>query len=154
MTPYGPVLTNLDCTMRVCRYLSGTREFTTDVYADGRLVGPATFMWAATLPRIPATVTTVYNNRQLLVRVHPTIAKVVNLAVTRLVASWTDEGDLVSKAYEKEFVTFELTGRRATEVLKAVLKPVLATDLAKKAVRTACDADASVSNLSMLFPRL
>lgn len=40
--------------------------------------------------------------------------------------------DLVVTRYEKEFLTFEVTGRRATEVVKAVLKPVLATDAATK----------------------
>lgn len=39
------------------------------------------------------------------------------------------------RRYDREFLTFEVTGRRATEVIKGVLKPVKATDEATKEVR-------------------
>lgn len=116
----------------------GTREYTTDVYdpnlpVEGGLIGPATFIWdtpskqpSADEGADPAT------TRQALIYVHPTINKQLHRAITKFVGA-----SLISVAvtpFVKEFLTFETTGRRATEVVKAVLRPVLATDAATKEV--------------------
>lgn len=67
--------------------------------------------------------------RRLLVRLHPTIGKEA-LAVLRVAAAVTVQRPLDFagvRPLERELLTFEITGRRATEVVKAVLKPVLKT---------------------------
>jgi ribonuclease P/MRP protein subunit POP1 len=99
-------------------YSSGSRECTTNIYDPSLqyplgLIGPATFIW-----RTPTSDDT---NRSLLVRTHPTIARSV---VAVFEKANTSNSTVTVTKYEEEFDTFEVTGRRAAEVVKAVLKPV------------------------------
>lgn len=102
------------------RYSSGSRECTTNIYDPSLryplgLIGPATFIW-----RTPSS-TSDDTNRGLLIRIHPTIARSVVAAFEK--ANTRPSTVRITK-YEEEFDTFEVTGRRAAEVIKAVLKPI------------------------------
>lgn len=127
---------------RSYRFCNGTRECTTDIYDPSivfprGLIGPATFIWD-----VPST-TEPNPLRRILIRLHPTINKQV-FAVIRHVIAWLQSciansleraGVFASvRALDKELITFEITGRRATEVVKAVLKPTLRTEEETKQV--------------------
>lgn len=127
-------------TLRLRRYSNGTREYTTNLYDPSAnfprgLIGPATFIWD-----VPSTEA---EERHVLVRLHPTINKeahrvlshVASLHQTVATSSRARAEDFVTvRALEKELLTFEVTGRRATEVVKAVLKPTLGSDAKTKQV--------------------
>ncbi|ORY73594.1 ribonucleases P/MRP protein subunit POP1-domain-containing protein [Leucosporidium creatinivorum] len=125
------------------RYSFGTREYTTNLYnpttsssARPTLIGPATIIWDVPPPPSPST--TEEPIRRLLLRLHPTINKpalvsiITGAVIHDLVDSQLAPGPgvprIACKTLENEFLTFEITGKRATEVVKAVLKPVLKTD--------------------------
>lgn len=95
------------------------------------LVGPASVIWD--------TPSANSEYRQVLVRLHPSIANGAYFAVTAHIAASPLEGEGARLEVgvfkcEKEFLTFEITGKRATEVVKAVLRPTLATDEITKQV--------------------
>lgn len=95
------------------------------------LIGPASIIWD--------TPSTSSEYRQVLVRLHPSIANGTHLAVTAHIAASALEGEGARLEVgvlkcEKEFLTFEITGKRATEVVKAVLRPTLATNDTTKQV--------------------
>lgn len=122
------------------RYSSGSREVTVDVYDPeatyprGR-IGPATFIWrpeqlqeqaepvasTSTSPPPPS-------RRTLLVRVHPAVARLAALAAEKVILDKRLGLSVALRRFDNEFLTFEITGQRATEVIKAVLKPTNATD--------------------------
>ncbi|GAA5894814.1 hypothetical protein JCM8208_006078 [Rhodotorula glutinis] len=125
------------------RYSTGSREFTTNVYDAAQvyphgLVGPATFIWAPLLPSSDAptastsSTTSPSPTRTLLVRVHPAVARSAALSIDHALRELRLGLSVALKRYEGEFLTFEITGRRATEVVKAVLKPTKGTDGATK----------------------
>ncbi|KAK4698539.1 ribonuclease P/MRP protein subunit POP1, partial [Phenoliferia sp. Uapishka_3] len=110
------------------RYSTGARECQTHIYTSSSqpnsLIGPATVIWdslATPFPKPPPSHFQPYNRRQVLIRLHPSIC----------IAAWNALSDTLKadgktsvgiRQLEKEFLTFEVTGRRATEVVKAVLK--------------------------------
>lgn len=117
------------------RYTSGARECYTHLYVPGEggarfLLGPATIIWNTPTPSPPPPNDHLVFERTVLVRLHPAICasafEAFNDAKSNLNCS--------VRRCEKEFLTIEVTGRRATEVVKAVLKPVLASSQAAKEV--------------------
>lgn len=127
---YRPARTDNDT-----RHTSGARECYTHLYkpsGDGMrdLIGPATIIWDTPITPLPPPNDALFYGRTVLVRLHPSIC-----------ASAYEAFDAVEtnlfcgvRRCEKEFITIEVTGRRATEVVKAVLKPVLASSPATKEV--------------------
>ncbi|GAA5882191.1 hypothetical protein JCM3774_005460 [Rhodotorula dairenensis] len=122
------------------RYSTGSREATVDVYdpeatyPNGRL-GPATFIWkpedssdldgpVASTSTSPSSIV----RRTVLVRVHPAIARAAALATEQVILDRRLGLSVALRRFEGEFLTFEVTGQRATEVVKAVLKPTNDTD--------------------------
>lgn len=127
------------------RYSTGTRELTTLFYSSSagypsNLIGPITIIWDTPSEfTSPDPSQLVY--RQVLLRLHPSLARSVYHAVALAIEEsfkLPERWKIGIIKYEKEFLTFEITGKRATEVAKAVLKPVLASDDATKAVRSHC----------------
>lgn len=75
--------------------------------------------------------------RKVLIRLHPSISRIAYKKISDCIeGSFNLPERLVIGIikYEKEFLTFEITGKRATQVVKAVLRPLLATDTATKDV--------------------
>ncbi|GAA5962704.1 hypothetical protein JCM3765_006172 [Sporobolomyces pararoseus] len=102
------------------RYSTGARECITNIYDPSLqyplgLIGPATFIWRP----LPSKATT--NDRSILIRVHPTIARRIVMAFEN---ASKDTTKVKITKHEEEFDTFEVTGRKAAEVIKAVLRPV------------------------------
>ncbi|GAA5870535.1 hypothetical protein JCM1840_004794 [Sporobolomyces johnsonii] len=116
------------------RYSSGARECTTDIY-DPTLVyprgllGPATFIWKPlpTTTTSPSS-TSAPSRRTLLVRLHPALARHAPIAFKHAMNMEMLERDVKLKTFEREFVTFEITGARAAEVVKKVLRVARVTD--------------------------
>ncbi|GAA5822516.1 hypothetical protein JCM5353_005466 [Sporobolomyces roseus] len=107
------------------RYSSGAREYTTDIYDPTQayprgLIGPATFIWQP-LPSTPPEQDAPLPDRRVLIRVHPTIAR---SAVEAFGNAFKRGSKVAIRKHQEEFVTFEVTGRRAAEVLKAVVRPI------------------------------
>lgn len=122
-------------------FSSGSRECTADVYDCAQaypngLLGPATFIWRPEVADSSPSTSTASPTRSLLVRVHPAVARHAALSVQHAIERLKLGLSVALKRYEAEFLTFEVTGRRATEVVKAVLKPVKGTDNATKVVST------------------
>lgn len=63
------------------------------------------------------------------------MARVAALAVEHVILDKRLGLDVALRRFDKEFLTFEITGRRSTEVVKAVLKPTNATNGQTKSVR-------------------
>ncbi|GJN94122.1 hypothetical protein Rhopal_007196-T1 [Rhodotorula paludigena] len=126
------------------RYSTGAREYTTNVYDSSQsfphgLLGPVTFIWqpdssspTASTDASTSAVPTSPPSRTLLVRAHPSLARDAALSFERAVQTLRLGLSVGLRRYDREFLTFEVTGRRATEVIKGVLKPVKATDEATK----------------------
>ncbi|BGP52028.1 Ribonucleases P/MRP protein subunit pop1 [Rhodotorula kratochvilovae] len=121
------------------RYSAGARECTTNVYDSAQtfphgLLGPATFIWqpAPAPPASPAASTSsapaAAPTRTLLIRVHPAVARDAALSFEHALKELRLGLCVALRRYQGEFLTFEVTGRRATEVVKAVLRPVKGTD--------------------------
>ncbi|GAA5888672.1 hypothetical protein JCM16303_000888 [Sporobolomyces ruberrimus] len=112
------------------RYSTGAREYTTNIYDPSAryplgLIGPATFIWRPLpTPADPSDPTMPIDEsppvRTILIRVHPTIAR---SAVAAFEKARKSGSNVKLTKHEEEFTTFEVTGRRAAEVIKAVLKP-------------------------------
>ncbi|GAA6053897.1 hypothetical protein JCM3770_005322 [Rhodotorula araucariae] len=121
------------------RYSTGARECTTNVYDAAQtfphgLLGPAAFIWQPEFipPASPAPSTSAATftdpTRTVLVRVHPAVARAAALSFEHALRELRLGLHVALRRYQGEFLTFEVTGRRATEVVKAVLKPVKGTD--------------------------
>ncbi|GAA5918262.1 hypothetical protein JCM1841_002134 [Sporobolomyces salmonicolor] len=121
------------------RYSSGAREYTTDIYDSTLdyprgLLGPATFIWKP----LPTTTTSAPGTsasslRTLLVRLHPALARSAAFSFENAIHKELRVGRGVKlRRLEREFVTFEITGARAAEVVKKVLRVVRGTDPATK----------------------
>ncbi|EMS18934.1 ribonuclease P/MRP protein subunit POP1 [Rhodotorula toruloides NP11] len=149
------------------RFSSGSRECTVDVYDTTRaypngLLGPATFIWRPEIADSAPSTSTASPSRTLLVRVHPAVARHAASSVQHAIEHLKLGLSVGLRRYEKGFLTFEVTGRRATEVVKAVLKPVKGTDGATKAAWRKLDAKAGpggvpegmVFGLEVYDPRL
>ncbi|KPV73050.1 uncharacterized protein RHOBADRAFT_29266, partial [Rhodotorula graminis WP1] len=129
------------------RYSTGSREYTTNVYDAAQvypqgLLGPATFIWAPVPSSSDAPTASTSSTppppprRTLLVRVHPAVARSAALSIDHVLRDLRLGLSVALNRYEGEFLTFEVTGRRATEVVKAVLKPVKgSSDTTKEAWR-------------------
>ncbi|GAA5982659.1 hypothetical protein JCM10908_006736 [Rhodotorula pacifica] len=124
------------------RFSTGSREVTVDVfdpeatYPHGRL-GPATFIWkpdAASEGPIASTSTSPPPAVRLtvLVRVHPAVARSAALAFEHVILEKRLGLSVALRRFDGEFLTFEITGQRSTEVVKAVLKPTNSTDAETK----------------------
>ena len=106
-------------------YSSGARECHTHLYTQSAspstLIGPATVIWDASptplAPILPGS--TLLVQRQVLIRLHPAICIAAWNALSLTLPRTPGIG---IRQLNKEFLTFEITGRRATEVVKAVLK--------------------------------
>ncbi|GAA5839669.1 hypothetical protein JCM9279_005135 [Rhodotorula babjevae] len=125
------------------RYSTGSREYTTNVYDAAQvyphgLLGPATFIWQPLPPSTDAATASTSSSppsappRTLLVRVHPAVARSAAISIDHALRNLRLGLSVALKRYEGEFLTFEVTGRRATEVVKAVLKPTKGMDGATK----------------------
>lgn len=115
------------------RYRSGIRECTTDVFnfrlgarRDLELIGPATFIWDCRFPGAEP----IASRRIVLIRVHPSICAALLAALQGADASEVESiygheaGEPPRiRALERALLTFEVTGKRATEVIKSVLQP-------------------------------
>ncbi|GAA6020701.1 hypothetical protein JCM11491_000521 [Sporobolomyces phaffii] len=120
------------------RYSTGARELTTNLYDPSSpypvgLIGPATFIWRPLPPPsadASMAVDAARPDRSVLVRVHPTAARE---AVTAFEKARRGATAVEITRHEAEFVTFEITGRRAAEVVKAVLRPIKAVGKEAKA---------------------
>lgn len=110
--------------------MSGTRELKTNIYAfdkfPNELIGPVTFIGQAVSHSLGVPMS-------FLIRTHPSIAVKVLDAIT-IAAAARSTADFIITPHKKEFLTFEITGRRATEVIKAVLKPIPQIDVETKKV--------------------
>ncbi|BGP27943.1 ribonuclease P/MRP protein subunit [Rhodotorula toruloides] len=120
------------------RFASGSRECTIDIYDSTQvypngLLGPATFIWRPESADSTPSTSTASPSQSLLVRVHPAVARHAAQSVQCAIEQLKLGLSVALRRYEKEFLTFEVTGRRATEVVKAVLKPVKGTDGVTKA---------------------
>ncbi|GAA5992540.1 hypothetical protein JCM5350_008273 [Sporobolomyces pararoseus] len=106
------------------RYSTGARECITNVYDPSLqyplgLIGPATFIW-----RPPPSIATENDpslKRSVLIRIHPTVARTIAMTFEN---SARGSPEITVTKYQEEFDTLEVTGRRAAEVIKAVLRPV------------------------------
>lgn len=129
-------------------YSTGSREVTVDVYdpeatyPHGRL-GPATFIWKPEEPleldgpvASTSTSPTPVPRHTVLVRVHPAIARAAALAAEHVILSQRLGLSVALRRFDGEYLTFEVTGQRATEVIKAVLRPTNDTDGQTKEVRS------------------
>lgn len=117
------------------RYSTGAREHTTNVYDPKSqypcgLIGPASFIWRP-LPPPLAGKSSVSTDRTILVRVHPAIAAT---SVAAFENALDDTNKVKVTKHEEKFDTFEVTGQRAAEVVKAVLRPIEKTSKETKAV--------------------
>lgn len=127
-------------------YTSGIRECVTEVHIDNTIIspvrnlnafsttllGPATIIWDVhTDPTTPTT------TRQVLLRVHPSICLQVHQVLQWAVMHTIGHRDSIARCVNEvnERLTFEITGARATEVVKSVLRPVAHTNKATKQVR-------------------
>jgi len=117
------------------RYSSGAREYTTNLYDPTQayprgLIGPANFIWQP-LPLTTPQKGQPLPDRRVLIRVHPTIAR---QAVAAFGDAFKRGSKVAIRKYEEEFVTFEVTGRRAVEVIKAVVRPIKSSNKEVKEV--------------------
>lgn len=110
-------------------------------YPRGR-IGPATFIWKSEDPQEDAEPVASTSTspppparRTLLVRVHPAVARLAALAAEKVILEKRLGLSVALRRFDNEFLTFEITGQRATEVVKAVLKPTNTTDVHTKEVR-------------------
>lgn len=120
----------------LCRYLSGQRECDTVLHsvaavgsaAAATMIGPATIIWDT--PSTQPSTSTVTLDRKVLLRLHPAICASVWDAVQAAKTALWPKGNLTCMPHrmDKGLLTFEVTGRRATEVVKSVLRPVIGTD--------------------------
>ncbi|GAA6015972.1 hypothetical protein JCM10207_006824 [Rhodosporidiobolus poonsookiae] len=131
------------------RYAAGAREWEGDLYEAGAgedgerwprgLIGPAAIVWmpassSSSSSSSPDAASSSDPPRTLLLRLHPALASSaltsLRLACASLSAPSPSQISLtpLTRAYN----TFELTGSRATEVLRKVLRPVKGTDGATK----------------------
>lgn len=69
-------------------------------------------------------------------RVHPAVARLAALAAEKVFLEKRLGLSVALRRFDNEFLTFEITGQRATEVIKAVLKPTNATDTRTTEVRS------------------
>ncbi|KAM0789941.1 hypothetical protein ACM66B_006781 [Microbotryomycetes sp. NB124-2] len=119
------------------RYCHGQRECATILYKTSERrtgqIGPVSLIWDA-----PASDDVL--DRKVLLRVHPAMAQQAASAV-RSAALETSKRGVTITLHEKEFLTFEVTGKRATEVVKSVLKPTLSNDQATKEAWNALDPE-------------
>ncbi|GAA5912659.1 hypothetical protein JCM6882_004704 [Rhodosporidiobolus microsporus] len=125
------------------RYSSGAREYSTDVYDFTAthpygLLGPVTFIWKPSHPAAsPAASTSSAPppspKRTLLVRAHPALACAAANSFSAALTSLSLARSVSLKRHDRAFLTFEITGKRATEVVKTVLRPVKGTDARTKA---------------------
>ncbi|GAA5941207.1 ribonuclease P/MRP protein subunit POP1 [Sporobolomyces koalae] len=122
------------------RYSSGARECTTNIYDPLEtyprgLIGPATFIWRPLSSLASSTTSSPPDEnsrkRVLLVRVHPSVARQTVQAFES--ARGTKSRPLITM-HSEEFVTFEITGNKALEVVKATLKPIKGTDAETRSV--------------------
>lgn len=115
------------------RYSSGIREWTGCLHKAGEfprgLIGPASIVWRAsedkseTAPRSSAAA----EDSSCLVRLHPAMAKAARAAFVRAAneVAHINNGDskVEVRTFDQQLLTFEITGDRASEVVKSVLKP-------------------------------
>ncbi|BGP58449.1 Ribonucleases P/MRP protein subunit pop1 [Rhodotorula sphaerocarpa] len=140
------------------RYSTGSREVSVDLYDPkaiyplGRL-GPATFIWKPTSELRAGPIASTSTSppaeplRTVLVRVHPAVARSAALAVEHVILD-KRLGLLVAlRRFEDEYLTFEVCGRRATQVVKAVLKPINSTDSATKGAWQNLDSQAGPASV-------
>ncbi|GAA5908631.1 ribonuclease P/MRP protein subunit POP1 [Sporobolomyces salmoneus] len=129
------------------RFIWGARECTTNLYDPSLqypngLIGPATFIWRPrTTPLRRATTSDgkSFFTDTILIRVHPTIARTAFSACERAI---DPESDVKITKHEEEFATFEVTGKRAAEVVKAVLRPTKPRNQEAKAAWRKLDPEA------------
>lgn len=127
------------------RYSTGARECPTHLFTPmnpmahqtlarlGGLIGPATIIWDTAAPSSDVDPPSAATVRQVLVRLHPAICSAGHAAFAAVLARNSNCAVVLVK-WEKEFLTFEVTGRRATEVVKAVLQPTPGCSSAVKEV--------------------
>ncbi|KAK4048654.1 Ribonucleases P/MRP protein subunit pop1 [Microbotryomycetes sp. JL201] len=121
------------------RFAQGQREYSTVLYhpnqKPARQIGPIALIWNTS-----AAEGHVY--RQVILRFHPSMAQEAKTAIDQAaranVVSQQNSAVTVT-AHEREFLTFEVTGKRANEVVKGVLKPTLSNNEATKAAWNALD---------------
>ncbi|KDE07210.1 hypothetical protein MVLG_02433 [Microbotryum lychnidis-dioicae p1A1 Lamole] len=138
LTPAGPASK---------RFTSGIRECSANIYPPRPhpdslapppvLIGPACFIWDVAPPEATAMASSSASTskapipgpplRRLLVRLHPTFNKaVLGVVQTHLKQDPVTLSGIGARPLEQEVLTFELTGQRSTEIIKACLKPTLA----------------------------
>lgn len=127
----------------LARYSTGIRECSCLLYSSAEsyptnLIGPIHVIWDTPLPVEPTEQDPPPPNyRKVLIRLHPSISRTAYKKISDCIeASFNLPERLVVGIikYDKEFLTFEITGKRATEVVKAVLKPLIGTDAVTKDV--------------------
>ncbi|GAA6042385.1 hypothetical protein JCM8097_004489 [Rhodosporidiobolus ruineniae] len=127
------------------RYSTGAREYTTDVYDSSAtyprgLLGPCTFIWQPASSSSPSSAEPAASTstspssptRTVLIRAHPSLAPLALASFRHALESLRLGLSTTLTPHTRQFLTFEITGSRATEVLKKVLRPVKGTDGATK----------------------
>ncbi|GAA5844126.1 hypothetical protein JCM11251_001826 [Rhodosporidiobolus azoricus] len=125
------------------RFSTGAREYTTDVYdATAKyphgLLGPVTFIWeplhstssscAFGSAASTSTAQSPSSSRKLLIRAHPALASSAAQSFSSALLSLSIIHSVSLKKHDRAFLTFEITGKRATEVVKKCMKVVKGTD--------------------------
>ncbi|GAA6062283.1 hypothetical protein JCM10212_000943 [Sporobolomyces blumeae] len=142
------------------RYSNGARECSTNLYDPSKpyplgLIGPATFIWQplSSTPSYEPILDKVAGgearspNRTILVRVHPAIARQAVEAVENA------QEKVAIRKHDGEFVTFEVTGKQAVELVKSVLKPIKGINKATKDAWSMLDVEAGPGSVpeGMIF---
>ncbi|SCV74721.1 BQ2448_7750 [Microbotryum intermedium] len=140
LTPAGPASKRFTTGIRECRAnvyhaQPPQKDSSAATSPPPLLIGPACFIWdvAPSGPTGGASSSTSNStipsppHRQLLVRLHPTLNKaVLDVIATHLGQGQDTLSSIEARPLEQELLTFELTGQRSTEIIKACLKPTIA----------------------------